>query len=112
MYADTISESMQTAMDETLRRREVQMKYNDEHNIIPKTIIKEIPKTVSMKRVEEISNTSKTYHKNMTKEERELTILALEEEMRSYAKELNFEAAAEYRDKLKELKITLRDYDV
>ena len=104
LYADTISESMQTAMDETLRRREIQMKYNDEHNIIPKTIIKEIPKTVSMKRVEEISNTSKTYHKNMTKEERELTILALEEEMRSYAKELNFEAAAQIRDAIIELK--------
>lgn len=104
LYADTISESMQTAMDETLRRREIQMKYNDEHNIIPKTIIKEIPKTVSMKRVEEISNTSKTYHKNMTREERELTILALEEEMRSYAKELNFEAAAQIRDAIIELK--------
>ncbi len=104
LYADTISDAMRVAMDETKRRREIQMKYNEEHGIIPKTIIKNIPKSVTMKHTEEISNTEELYHKNMTKEEKALAILSLEEEMRSYAKELNFEAAAQIRDAILELK--------
>ena len=95
---------MRVAMDETKRRREIQMKYNEEHGIIPKTIIKNITKSVTMKHTEDISNTEELYHKNMTKEEKALAILSLEEEMRSYAKELNFEAAAQIRDAILELK--------
>ena len=104
LYADTISPSMEVAMEETKRRREIQSKYNLEHNIIPKTIIKEIPKSITMKNLDDISSSADKYHKNMTKEEKELTILELEEEMKAYAAELNFEAAALIRDAILELK--------
>ena len=103
LYADTISPSMQVAMDETSRRREIQDKYNKEHNIIPKTIIKEIFKSITMKQATS-SEVNDLYNKNMTKEEKVLTILELEEEMRAYAKDLNFEMAAQIRDAILELK--------
>ncbi len=103
LYADTISPSMQVAMDETSRRREIQDKYNKEHNIIPKTIIKEVFKSITMKQATS-SEVNDLYNKNMTKEEKALTILELEEEMRAYAKDLNFEMAAQIRDAILELK--------
>ena len=103
LYADTISPSMQVAMDETSRRREIQDKYNKEHNIIPKTIIKEVFKSITMKQATS-SEVNDLYNKNMTKEEKVLTILELEEEMRAYAKDLNFEMAAQIRDAILELK--------
>ncbi len=103
LYADTISPSMQVAMDETSRRREIQDKYNKEHNIIPKTIIKEVFKSITMKQATS-SEVNDLYNKNMTKEEKVLTILELEEEMRAYAKDLNFEMAAQIRDAIMELK--------
>ena len=104
MYADTISPSMQEAIDETKRRREIQMEYNQKHNIIPKTIIKEIPKSITMKSVEELSHTNKVKSQKMTKEEKMLLIDDLEQQMRAYAKDLNFEAAAQIRDAILELK--------
>ncbi len=90
-------------MDETSRRREIQDKYNKEHNIIPKTIIKEVFKSITMKQATS-SEVNDLYNKNMTKEEKVLTILELEEEMRAYAKDLNFEMAAQIRDAILELK--------
>ena len=104
MYADKISESMQYAIDETNRRRDIQIKYNEEHGVVPKTIIKDIPKSVTMKKATEISDSSDIYKKSMTKEEKLLLINELEEEMRAYAKDLNFEAAAQIRDAILELK--------
>lgn len=104
MYADNNSEAMDIAIKETQRRREIQMAYNVEHNITPKTIIKEIPASISMKKATEIANASEISHKTMTKEEKILLINELEEEMKAYARELNFEAAAQIRDAIFELK--------
>lgn len=105
LYADTISDAMRVAIDETKRRRTIQNNYNVEHGITPKTIIKEIPKSLTVKKMDGIDETiSKEYHKNMTKEEKEYLILELEEEMKAYAKDLNFEAAAQIRDAILELK--------
>ena len=104
LYADTMSEAMEYAITETKRRREIQNQYNIEHNITPTTIMKSIPKSITMKSADEISDTNKTYHKNMTKEEKIQRIMELEEEMKAYAKELNFEAAALIRDAIFELK--------
>ena len=105
LYADSISDSMRVAMDETKRRRDIQDKYNKEHGITPKTIIKEIPKSISIKNMDGIDEyKSYEYHKNMTKEEKTYLIAELEEQMRAYAKDLNFEAAAQIRDAILELK--------
>ena len=104
MYADTISDSMRSAIDETNRRREIQIKYNEEHGIIPQTIVKEIPKSITMKSVEELAHTNRVADKKLTKEEKIQLINELEEEMRAYAKDLNFEAAAQVRDAILELK--------
>ena len=104
MYADTVSESMNEAINETNRRREIQTEYNKEHGIVPKTIIKEIPKSITMKKVEELAHTNRVADKKLTKEEKILLINELEEQMKSYAKELNFEAAAQIRDAIFELK--------
>ncbi len=104
LYADTISPSMKVAISETERRREIQDKYNKEHGIIPKTIIKEIPKSITMKVADEIVDASEIYHKKVTKEDKAALILSLEEEMKQYAKELNFEMAAQIRDAIMELK--------
>ena len=105
LYADTISDAMRVAIDETKRRRTIQNNYNIEHGITPKTIIKEIPKSLTVKKMDGIDEAiSKEYHKNMTMEEKEYLILELEEEMKAYAKDLNFEAAAQIRDAILELK--------
>jgi excinuclease ABC subunit B len=102
MYADTISESMQEAIDETKRRREIQDLYNKEHNITPKTIIKAIPDSVSIHAKEE-DNIIK-HEKKLSKLERENLIDKLTQDMMAYAKDLNFEMAAQVRDAIMELK--------
>lgn len=106
MYADSISPSMDYAMKETARRREIQEKYNKDHNIIPQTIKKDIQESVSIKhKAEEEEKASKSKSsKKMTKLEREKLIEELEAEMKAYAKELNFEMAAQVRDAIMELK--------
>ena len=104
MYADTISESMEAAIKETNRRREIQIRYNEENGIVPQTIKKEIHKSITMKQATEIADASKTYKKKLTKEEKIELINELEEEMKKYAKELNFEMAAQIRDAIIELK--------
>lgn len=100
MYADTISPSMQEAIEETARRRAIQEEYNKEHNIIPKTIVKAIPEKIQIKAMNEETKTKK----KMTKAEKIDLIAKLEEEMTQYAKELNFEMAAQVRDAIMELK--------
>ncbi len=97
MYADYISEAMNTAMKETERRRTIQEKYNKEHGITPTTIIKDIR--------EVISNSVKDEDKpKMSKDERKKLMIKVEEEMRHAAANLDFERAVELRDILFELK--------
>ena len=97
MYADTISDSMNLAIKETERRRNIQEKYNQEHNIVPKTIIKEIRDIIS-----NIDTTKE--EKKLTKKDKENMIIKIEKEMQEAAKNLDFERATELRDILFELK--------
>lgn len=97
MYADTISESMEYAIKETNRRREIQEKYNKENNITPKTIIKEIREIVTNNKEEE--KTTKLTIQDKTK-----LITKIEKEMKECAKNMDFERAMELRDILFELK--------
>ena len=94
MYADSISDSMDVAISETKRRRRIQEEYNKEHNITPKTIIKEIRDIIS--NVD--SDVDKSKNKKMTKKEKIKTIEELTVEMNRAAKELDFERAMELRD--------------
>ena len=94
MYADYISDSMQVAIEETKRRREIQEKYNEEHNITPQTIKKEIRDVIS--NYEEPSKNTKKH--KLTKKEKEKKIEELTEQMKAYAKALDFEHAMELRD--------------
>ena len=94
MYADTISDSMHIAIDETKRRRNIQEEYNKEHNIVPKTIIKEIRELIS--NVDEGSK--KENKEKLSKKERMDLIENLRKEMNKAARELNFERAMELRD--------------
>lgn len=96
MYADTISDSMKEAIEETQRRRAIQDKYNKEHNIIPKTIIKEI-RDVITNEVEVTDDKVPTKEKLSPKEKQNM-ILKLKEEMKTCARELDFERAMELRD--------------
>ncbi len=101
MYADSLSEAMEEAIAETNRRREIQMAYNETHGIVPKTIIKDLPSVVTIKQ----KNTKKSKdQKKLTLEEKISLINELEEEMKAYAKDLNFEMAAQIRDAILELK--------
>nr|WP_207701635.1 excinuclease ABC subunit UvrB [Enterococcus sp. 665A]MBO1339232.1 excinuclease ABC subunit UvrB [Enterococcus sp. 665A] len=105
MYADKITDSMQRAMDETSRRREIQNQYNEDHGIEPKTIIKEIRDLIAISKVaEEVGAYDLSSYDEMSKEERNLMIEKLEDEMREAAKTLDFETAATLRDTILELK--------
>ena len=99
MYADSISEAMKKAISETKRRREIQLKYNNEHNITPKTIVKAIRDVIS-------NTDTKSLPKNekLSKKEKIKMIENLEKEMREAAKNLDFERAMELRDIIFELK--------
>ena len=103
MYADTITDSMKIAIDETNRRRSIQQEYNEKHNIVPKTIRKEISEVIHSKETKEM--TKKYLTKNThTKSEKKKLMESIEAEMRQAAKELNFERAAELRDMLYEIR--------
>ncbi len=102
MYADSISEGMDIAINETKRRRTIQEAYNNEHGIVPKTIIKEIREVVSNV-VDENTGEVKTQEKMSPKEKRNLMV-KIENEMKEAAKKLDFERAMELRDILFELK--------
>ena len=102
MYADSISEGMDIAIKETKRRRTIQEAYNEEHGIVPKTIIKEIREVVSNV-VDEKTGEVKSQEKMSPKEKRNLMI-KIENEMKEAAKKLDFERAMELRDILFELK--------
>ena len=99
MYADYISEAMKIAIDETERRRAIQEKYNAEHNIIPKTIIKSIKEAITNEVEEE-----KIEKQKYSKRELNSMISRLETEMKEAASRLDFERATELRDIIFELK--------
>ena len=101
MYADTISESMDIAIKETKRRREIQEKYNKEFNVIPKTINKEIRDVIS--NIDKTKENKPFKEDKMSKKEKLNTIEKLKEEMNKAAKELDFERAMELRDIIFEL---------
>ncbi|MBX8942764.1 MULTISPECIES: excinuclease ABC subunit UvrB [Lysinibacillus] len=108
MYADHVTDSMKKAIDETKRRRALQMAYNEEHGITPQTIIKKIPDVIRATQVaeeEESYVTKATKGKKLTKAEREQLVASLEVEMKEAAKALDFERAAELRDTIFELKV-------
>lgn len=111
MYADTITGSMRVALDETNRRRELQKKYNEEHGITPKTIEKSIRDLISIEVRKEVEPEDDKDIESMTRKELEKTIAKLTKKMNMAAANLEFETAAEVRDKLKEYKAALRDYD-
>lgn len=98
LYADSITDSMKYAIDETARRRSIQMKYNEEHGITPKTVIKEIREIITNNK--EIDKEPQKLNKAETKN----LIKNIEEEMKKAASELDFERAMELRDILFELK--------
>ena len=112
MYADAITESMQKAIDETKRRREIQMKYNEEHGITPKTIQKSVRDLISIsKKVAAEELRMEKDPESMSRKELEKLTADLTKQMKKAAAELNFEAAAELRDKLIDLKKMLNDMD-
>lgn len=98
MYADTVTDSMEKAVTETNRRREIQMKYNEEHGITPKTIVKDVRAVLEIS-----SGKDKGKKRKYTKAEREALIKQYTAEMKNAAKLLDFEHAAYLRDKIKEL---------
>ena len=101
MYADTISDSMKVAISETERRRGIQDKYNQEHGIVPKTIIKEIRDLISNKEEDEAI---KAENNKLSKKDKDKLLVDLETEMKEAAKNLDFERAMELRDIIFELK--------
>lgn len=110
MYADTVTDSMQAAMDETARRRAIQMQYNEEHGIVPKTVKKEIRDVITMT-TKPKENTKALNGKldfdELSKQEQREMIARLEEQMKTAAKNLDFEDAAALRDTVMELKAQL-----
>lgn len=110
MYADTITDSMQAAMDETARRRAIQMQYNAEHGIVPKTVKKAIRDVITMttkpKESTKALNDKLDFDELSKPEQREM-IARLEEQMKTAAKNLDFEDATALRDTVKELKAQL-----
>ncbi len=105
MYADTVTDSMRMAIEETKRRREIQMKYNEENGITPQTIKKAVRDLISIsKKVDTSELQLEKDPESMSKEELEKLIGSITKKMKKAAAELNFELAAELRDKLIELK--------
>ena len=108
MYADKMTDSMRKAIDETKRRRTIQLEYNEKHGITPKTIQKKIGDVI---RASQVAEEEETYAqrlisgKPLTKEEKATLLENLEKEMKDAAKALNFERAAELRDAILELKL-------
>ena len=112
MYADVITDSMRRAIDETLRRRELQEAYNKEHGITPRTIKKAVRDLISISK--EVAKTQKKREKDMesmSRKELEELIGKVQKQMKAAAADLNFEMAAELRDQMIELKKNLEELD-
>lgn len=112
MYADVMTDSMKTAIDETMRRRSVQEEYNKEHHITPQTVKKAVRDLISIsKSVAETEEKLEKDPESMSRKELEKLIKEVEKKMRKAAADLNFEAAAGLRDKMVELKKNLEEMD-
>ncbi len=112
MYADTMTDSMRVAIEETARRRQIQMQYNEEHGITPQTIKKAVRDLISIsKAVAKEEVRMEKDPESMSREELEKLIASVQKQMRKAAADLNFEAAAELRDKMVELKRYLEQSD-
>ncbi len=112
MYADNMTDSMRIAIDETARRRQIQMEYNEKHGITPQTIKKAVRDLISISKT--IAKEEVQFEKDpesMSREELEKLIGAIQKQMKKAAADLNFEAAAELRDKMVELKKQLEAID-
>ena len=104
MYGDTITGSMQYALDETNRRRSIQIAYNEKHGIVPKTIVKPIHEAVHSKETQEMAAKYIRKQSKVSKKDKDKLLANIEKEMREAAKVLDFERAAELRDILLELR--------
>ena len=112
MYADVITDSMRGAMEETMRRRELQQAYNEEHGITPQTIKKAVRDLISISKA--VAKEEKELEKDpesMSREELEKLIGEVQKQMKKAAAELNFEAAATLRDRMISLKKYLQEMD-
>jgi excinuclease ABC subunit B len=112
MYADNMTDSMKAAIEETSRRRTIQQKYNEEHHITPQTIKKAVRDLISISRT--IAKEEIQFEKDpesMSADELKKLIARVEKQMRKAAADLNFEAAAELRDKMVELKMKLQEIE-
>ena len=112
MYADTITDSMRAAIDETNRRREIQQKYNEEHGITPQTIKKAVRDLIAISKA--VSTSEEEFKKDpesMDARELEKLVKELTKKMRQAAAELNFEEAAKLRDRMKEVKQMLLELE-
>ncbi len=112
MYADNMTDSMRAAIEETNRRRSIQQKYNEEHGITPQTIKKAVRDLISISKA--VAKEEVTFEKDpesMSRKELEKLIADVQKKMQKAAADLNFEAAAELRDKMIELKTMLQNMD-
>ncbi|QDJ58829.1 excinuclease ABC subunit UvrB [Weissella hellenica] len=112
MYADNVTASMQAAMDETARRRRIQMQYNRDHNIVPHTIKKDIRDLIAIShgvenKDDEQGSFTEVAFKDMARDDQEAMLANLEDQMRAAAKRLDFEDAANLRDTVMELKLQI-----
>ena len=112
MYADRITDSMKLAIDETNRRRAIQMKYNEEHGIVPKTIIKPVRDMISVVKADKEAEKSDSFadlnFDELTAKQKKQMIANLKEQMQDAAKRLDFESAANLRDAIIELEGSVR----
>jgi excinuclease ABC subunit B len=109
MYADKMTEAIKGALDETNRRREVQLAYNEEHGITPESIVKGVSDIAEFLSLEQPHVPTRRRRgaakvEGMSREELEKLVIELEEEMFAAAEELRFEYAAKLRDEIKELR--------
>ena len=104
MYADTVTQSMEAAIRETNRRRDIQQSYNAEHGIVPHTVVKGIRDLIDLGSKDTGGNSSKKAKKKLTAKEKDKLIETLTKEMKQASRELEFEKAAFLRDKIRELR--------
>ena len=104
MYGDTTTVAMKEAIDETNRRRSIQIAYNEKNGIVPKTVVKQVNEVIHGKQTQEMVSKYIKQRSKMAKQDQKKLMLDLEKEMNAAAAALDFERAAELRDMLFELK--------
>ena len=109
MYADTITDSMQRAIDETNRRREIQQKYNEDNGITPATVQKAVRDLISISKAADAVKDDEKDLESMSKKELEKLAAEIEKKMHRAAAELDFETAADLRDRMIEVKKQLQE---